>query len=97
MSPASADDREYYDRMSFSSNVTNKSKPGIGGPGNDEREQKIRSEYELKIAGLERRIAAAERERDEAKRSESFEAERRREIEDEVRGLKEVSVTRFLQ
>lgn len=97
MSPASADDREYYDRMSFSSNVTNKSKPGLGGPGNDEREQKIRSEYELKIAGLERRIAAAERERDEAKRSESFEAERRREIEDEVRGLKEVSVTRVLQ
>jgi hypothetical protein len=88
MSPASADDREYYDRMSFSSNVTSKSKLPAGG---DEREQKIRSEYELKIAGLERRLQAAERDRDEAKRSEAFEAERRREIEDEVRGLKEVS------
>jgi hypothetical protein len=88
MSPASADDKEYYDRMSFSSNLTSRSKPGVGGSGNDD---KIRSEYELKIAGLERRLAATERERDEAKRSEVFEAERRREIEDEVRGLKEVS------
>jgi len=96
MSPASADDREYYDRMSFSSNVTNKSKlptaTGMGmGGWNDEREQKIRSEYELKIAGLERRIQAAERDRDEARRQEAFEAERRREMEDELRGLKEVS------
>jgi hypothetical protein len=94
MSPASADDREYYDRMSFSSNVTNKSKlptgTGMGG-WNDEREQKIRSEYELKIAGLERRIQAAERDRDEARHKEAFEAERRREMEDELRGLKEVS------
>lgn len=73
--------------MSFSSNLTSKSKPGGGGSGSDD---KIRSEYELKIAGLERRLAATERERDEAKRSEAFEAERRREIEDEVRGLKEV-------
>jgi hypothetical protein len=91
MSPASADDREYYDRMSFSSNVTNKSKLPTGPGGwNDEKEQKIRSEYELKIAGLERRIQAAERDRDEARRQEAFEAERRREMEDEIRGLKEV-------
>jgi hypothetical protein len=53
-------------------------------------EQKIRSEYELKIAGLERKIQAAERDRDEARRQEAFEAERRREMEDEIRGLKEV-------
>jgi hypothetical protein len=91
MSPASADDREYYDRMSFSSNVTNKSKLPAGPGGYDEKEQKIRSEYELKIAGLERRIQAAERDRDEARRQEAFEAERRREMEDELRGLKEVS------
>jgi hypothetical protein len=92
MSPASADDREYYDRMSFSSNVTNKSKLPTGPGGwEDEKEQKIRSEYELKIAGLERRIQAAERDRDEARRQEAFEAERRREMEDEIRGLKEVS------
>jgi hypothetical protein len=92
MSPASADDREYYDRMSFSSNVTNKSKLPTGPGGwSDDMEQKIRSEYELKIAGLERRIQAAERDRDEARREEAFEAERRREMEDEIRGLKEVS------
>ena len=92
MSPASADDREYYDRMSFSSNVTNKSKLPTGPGGwNDDMEQKIRSEYELKIAGLERRIQASERDRDEARRQEAFEAERRREMEDEIRGLKEVS------
>jgi hypothetical protein len=90
MSPASADDREYYDRMSFSSNVTNKSKLPTGSGGYDEKEQKIRSEYELKIAGLERRIQAAERDRDEARQKEAFEAERRREMEDELRGLKEV-------
>lgn len=89
LSPATPDDREYYDRMSFSSNVTSKSKPGPTG-WDDDREQKIRSEYELKIAGLERRLAVAESERDEARRSEPFEAERRRELEDEVRGLKEV-------
>lgn len=90
LTPATPDDREYYDRMSFSSNVTSKSKPGPTG-WDDEREQKIRSEYELKIAGLERRLAAAESERDETRRSEPFEAERRRELEDEIRGLKEVS------
>jgi len=91
MSPASADDREYYDRMSFSSNVTNKSKLPTGSGGYDEKEQKIRSDYELKIAGLERRLQAAERDRDDARRQEAFEAERRREMEDELRGMKEVS------
>lgn len=91
MSPALADDREYYDRMSFSSNVNNKSKIPAGPGGYDEKEQKIRSDYELKIAGLERRIQAAERDRDEARRQEAFEAERRREMEDELRGMKEVS------
>ena len=90
LSPATPDDREYYDRMSFSSNVTSKSKPGPTG-WDDEREEKIRSEYELKIAGLERRLAVAESERDEARRAEPFEVERRRELEDEIRGLKEVS------
>lgn len=89
LSPNSADDREYYDRMSFSSNVTSKSKPGPTG-WDDEKEQKIRSEYELRIAGLERRLGVAETERDEAKRTEAFASERRRELEDEVRGLKEV-------
>lgn len=99
LSPQSADDREYYDRMSFSSNVTSKSKPGVATGWDEDREQKLRSEYELRIAGLERRLAVAETERDEARRTESFDSERRRELEDEVRGLKEVcpSATRLVQ
>jgi len=91
LSPAATDDREYYDRMSFSSNLTNKSKVGQATGWNEEREQKIRSEYEFRIAGLERRTNQAEKERDEARRSEAVEKERRKEWEDEVRGLKEVS------
>jgi hypothetical protein len=86
------DDREYYDRMSFSSNVTNKSKvPPGGGTGWDEdKEEKIRTEYEFRIAGLERRAAVAEQEREEARKAEAAERDRRREWEEEVRGLKEV-------
>jgi len=92
LSPVTPDDREYYDRMSFSSNVTNKSKQAGQATGrNDEREQKIRAEYEFRIAGLERRTAMAEAERDEARRTEGGERDRRKEWEDEVRGLKEVS------
>ena len=86
MSPVLTDDRDYFDRMSFGSNLTSKSKPH---PGED-RESKIRAEYEFKIAGLERRANAAESERDEAKRILAMEKDRRKEWEDEVRGLKEV-------
>lgn len=99
MSPMT-DDQEYYDRMSFSSNVTNKSKqPGGGGGGgwDDEREQKIRAEYEFRIAGLERRIVVAEKEREEVGRGVGSGEERRRELLEEVRGLKEVRhYSRFL-
>lgn len=94
-SPGTTDDREYYDRMSFSSNVTNKSKLAAGSAGtgwDEEREQKIRAEYEFRVAGLERRANQAEAERDEARRSELAGRERARELEEEVRGLKEVSV-----
>jgi hypothetical protein len=98
LSPATNDEREYYDRMSFSSNVTNKSKAlnaGIGG-WDEEREKKIRAEYEFRIAGLERRVGIAENERDEARRKEGEERARRKEWEDEVRGLKEVSLAHIM-
>ncbi|WWC66645.1 uncharacterized protein I206_100549 [Kwoniella pini CBS 10737] len=94
MSPASADDRVYYDRMSFSSNVTNKSKLLAAQTGwDEEREQKLRAEYEFRIAGLDRKVVSAERERDEARRAEASEKERRMEWEEEVRGLKERAAT----
>ncbi|RXK37163.1 hypothetical protein M231_05532 [Tremella mesenterica] len=95
LSPGTDDNREYYDRMSFSSNVTNKSKllnQNVVG-WDEERERKIRAEYELRIAGLDRRLVAAEAERDEAKRAEDRARERQREYEDEVRGLKERAAT----
>ncbi|KAK8845496.1 hypothetical protein IAR55_006209 [Kwoniella newhampshirensis] len=96
VSPGLTDDREYYDRMSFSSNVTNKSKMAQQAQANaldEEREQKLRAEYEFRIAGLDRKVVSAERERDEARRSEAQERERRLEWEDEVRGLKERTAT----
>ena len=91
--PRTADDRQYYDRMSFSSNVTNKSRlPTANHPGWDpETEKRVRSEYEFKIAGLERKISVLENERGEGQKREQDAAERNREWEDEVRGLKEVS------
>ncbi|WWC85905.1 uncharacterized protein L201_000775 [Kwoniella dendrophila CBS 6074] len=94
MSPASADDRVYYDRLSFSSNVTNKSKLAAAQNGwDEEREQKLRAEYEFRIAGLDRKVVNAEKERDEARRAENAEKERRLEWEEEVRGLKERAAT----
>ena len=94
------DDREYYDRMSFSSNVTSKSRATPGGAQgtgwDEEREQKIRSEYELRIAGLERRAQTAEGERNEMKKKMDEVEARRREDDDEIRGLKEVSTSELL-
>jgi hypothetical protein len=91
LSPNLTDDnREYYDRMSFSSNVTNKSKLPLNGGWGEDKEKKIRAEYEFRIVGLERRAAMAEQEREEARRGEAAERDRRREWEEEVRGLKEV-------
>jgi len=85
LSPQTADEREYYDRMSFSSNLTNKSRALGQGGVDEEREKKIIAEYEYKIAGLERRIAGME----DAERREKEHKERSKELEDEVRGLKE--------
>ncbi|WVQ93612.1 hypothetical protein IAU59_000687 [Kwoniella sp. CBS 9459] len=95
VSPAPTDDnRVYYDRMSFSSNVTNKSRmAGQQSGWDDEREQKLRAEYEFRIAGLDRRVVGAEKDRDEARRAEASERERRLEWEEEVRGLKERAAT----
>ncbi|WVQ80325.1 hypothetical protein IAT38_002430 [Cryptococcus sp. DSM 104549] len=95
-SPTKTEDKEYYDRMSFSSNVTGKSRglPGGGTAAQDEeRDRKLRSEYEFRIAGLDRRVAAAEKERDEALRAEAQAKEIRDEWEAEVRSLKERAAT----
>lgn len=88
-SPVLTDDKEYYDRMSFSSQVTSRSKAPPTG-WDEDREQKIRAEYEFRVAGLERRALVAESERDEARRGEAAEREKRQDWEDEARGLKEV-------
>ncbi|KAL7418827.1 component of the polarisome [Cryptotrichosporon argae] len=91
LSPAMTDDREYYDRISLRSDVTGRSRtqrePANGW--DDEREQKIRAEYEFRIAGLERRAHVAETERDEARRAAEDEKAKRLDWEEEVRGLKE--------
>lgn len=98
ISPNATDDGNYMDRMSFTSNLTSTTttrggKPGPGGitspNGWEDHEHKIRAEYELRIAGLERRIQAVEGERDELQREIADQRERRKDYEDEVRGLKE--------
>lgn len=95
LSPTMTDDREYYDRMSFSSNVTGKSRLGLGTNGagwDEEREQKIRQEYEFRVAGLERKLGIVEAEKEELKRAAEGSRDMRAGWEEEVRGLKEVSV-----
>ncbi|KAL1407089.1 component of the polarisome [Vanrija albida] len=98
MSPTTDESQsQYLDRMSFASNVTSARGPkgaGITSPnGWDDHEQKLRADYELRIAGLERRLQIAETERDEVNRDLGDERERRRDFEDEVRGLKERATT----
>lgn len=94
-SPNATDDGQYVDRMSFSSNVTTTTRSraaggGITSPnGWEDQEHKLRAEYELRIAGLERKIQVVEGERDELQRELADERERRKDYEDEVRGLKE--------
>ncbi len=92
MSPG-ATDEQYLDRMSFSSNPTGVRKGSIGGltspNGWEDQEHKLRAEYELRVAGLERKLQAAETERDNMQRELADERERRKDYEDEVRGLKE--------
>ncbi|BEI84709.1 hypothetical protein CcaverHIS002_0501100 [Cutaneotrichosporon cavernicola] len=94
MSPG-ATDEQYLDRMSFSSNMTGARKGSIGGltspNGWEDQEHKLRAEYELRIAGLERKLQAVEGERDDMQRELADQRERRKDYEDEVRGLKERS------
>lgn len=59
----------------------------------EEREKRLRSEYEFRISGLGRKLLNAEKERDEARRAEAQEKNLRMEWEEEVRTLKEQAVT----
>lgn len=59
----------------------------------EEREKRLRSEYEFRISGLDRKLLNAEKERDEARRAEAQEKNLRMEWEEEVRTLKEQAVT----
>ncbi|GMK58532.1 hypothetical protein CspeluHIS016_0505640 [Cutaneotrichosporon spelunceum] len=92
MSPT-ATDEQYLDRMSFSSHKTGPPKLSLGGLtspiGWEDLEHKLRAEYELRIAGLERKLQAVEGERDNVQRELVDQRERRKDYEDEVRGLKE--------
>lgn len=98
MSPTTDESQsQYLDRMSFTSNMTSATRAkgaGITSPnGWEDHEQKLRADYELRIAGLERRLQIAETERDEVNRELGDERERRRDLEDEVRGHKERATT----
>lgn len=94
MSP-NATDEQYLDRMSFSSNPTRARKGSVGGitspNGWEDQEHRLRAEYELRIAGLERKLQAVEGEHEDMQRELANERERRKDYEDEVRGLKERS------
>ncbi|WVO23480.1 uncharacterized protein IAS62_004834 [Cryptococcus decagattii] len=59
----------------------------------EEREKRLRSEYEFRISGLDRKLLNAEKERDEARRAETQEKNLRMQWEEEVRTLKEQAVT----
>ena len=88
------DDRDYFDRISFSSNVTSKSRPGgaIGGAWDDEKEKKIRSDYEFRIAGLERKVSVADAEREDLRKAEGDWKSRCTGLEVEIKGLKDVRI-----
>lgn len=77
----------WHERDSFISNTTTRSKAVDGD------EEKIRKEYELRVAGLERRVNALEGEKEDLARQLADERERRKDYEDEVRGLKERATT----
>ncbi|WVQ76227.1 hypothetical protein IAR50_005892 [Cryptococcus sp. DSM 104548] len=59
----------------------------------EEAERKLREEYEYRLETLDKKVAAAERERDEARRAEAQERDMRMEWEDEVQKLKEQTTT----
>lgn len=90
-----AADTPYFDRMSFASNVSRGNGPqGLTSPNSwEDHENKIRTEYEMRVVTLERRLQSTETERDDLKRQLSEQRERRKDYEDEVRGLKERATT----
>jgi chromosome segregation ATPase len=53
------------------------------------REQRVRGDLEAKLTGMERRLQGLEKELEDSGRRERWERERTRELEEEVRGLKE--------
>ncbi len=55
------------------------------------RERKLRADLESKVAGLERRLQGMEKDLDDAGRREKWERDRTKELENEVRGMKEHS------
>lgn len=81
---------QYFDRMSFASNVSRSKGMGEGW---EDQENKLRAEYEMRIVGLERRLQAAETDRDALAKEIQEEREQRKDYEDEVRGLKERATT----
>ncbi|TYJ54896.1 hypothetical protein B9479_004404 [Cryptococcus floricola] len=60
---------------------------------NEEAERKLRDEYEYRLETLDKKVAAAERERDEARRAEVQERDMRSKWEDQVQKLKEQTST----
>ncbi|ODN76142.1 hypothetical protein L202_06067 [Cryptococcus amylolentus CBS 6039] len=60
---------------------------------NEEAERKLRDEYEYRLETLDKKVAAAERERDEARRAEVQERDMRLELEDQIKKLKEQTST----
>lgn len=79
----------WHERDSFISNTTSRSKAAADADAED----RIRKEYELRVAGLERRCNTLESEKEDLLRQLSEERERRKDYEDEVRGLKERATT----
>lgn len=61
------------------------------------RERKLRTDLEAKLAGMERRLASMQREVDGSTKREEWERNRARELEDEVRNLKDVCISSVLQ
>jgi hypothetical protein len=91
-SPGGTDD-QYYDRVSLASTTRSKIGGGGGGSAWDDRETKMRNDYEFKFANLERRAQQIEKERDDAVNKLAEAEELLKDYKDEVRGHKERSTT----
>jgi cell division septum initiation protein DivIVA len=95
-SPVNTDQthEQYFDRMSFASTSGGRKAMGVTSPNSwEDQEKKLRTEYEMRVVTLERRLQATEGDRDEVKRQLAEATERKKDYEDEVRGLKERATT----